>query len=229
MLNIVPRCPICGKPILKGETICPDCRRQLDSECFDSFMDRCPVCCYPRVAPVYRCGICGGEDGKAFRIYPVARYDGKLSYSVIEALKFHGLKKFAPVVALYLNRALECLDPEGRALIVPVPCSGARLKEFGFDHMTEVCRALKRPFEPLLLNRSSVAQQKRLDREHRLENAEGKYILNGKIGNIDALKGRRIVVVDDIVTTMSTMKSALKCLGDSGFRDICGASWLAEL
>ena len=229
MIRIVSRCPICGNPVLKGEVICSDCRRQLDSECFDSFMDRCPVCCYPRVAPVYRCGICRGEEGKAFRIHPVARYDGRLSYSVIDGLKFHGLRQFAPVVALYLNRALECLDPAGTALIVPVPCSSARLEEFGFDHMTEVCKALRRPFLQLLENNSSGVQQKTLDKVHRLENAEGKYRLNDRIKDIDGLRQRRIIVVDDIITTMSTMNSALACLRDNGFRDICGASWLAEL
>ena len=229
MPNIVSRCPICGNPILKSEVICASCRNRLDSECFDSFMDRCPVCCYPRVAPVYRCDICGGEQEKAFRIYPVARYDGELSYSIIDALKFHGQKQFAQLVALCLNRALDYLDPEGTALIVPVPCSNSRLEEFGFDHMIEVCRALKRPFEPLLVNRSSGVQQKTLDKAHRQENAEGKYALNERIKNIEGLKDRKIIVVDDIVTTMSTMISALKCLRDSGFRDICGASWLAEL
>lgn len=229
MPNLVSRCPICSNPILKSEVVCSDCSKQLDSECFDSFMDRCPVCCYPRVAPVYRCGICRGEEGKAFRIYPVARYDGKLSYSIIDGLKFHGLKQFAPVAALYLNRALDSLDPAGTALIVPVPCSSARLEEFGFDHMLEVCKALKRPYLPLLANRSSGVQQKTLDKAHRLENAEGKYRINDQMKDIESLKEHRIIVVDDIITTMSTMNSALKCLRDNGFKDICGASWLAEL
>ena len=72
-------------------------------------------------------------------------------------------------------------------------------------------------------------QQKTLDKVHRLENAEGKYRLNDRIKDIDGLRQRRIIVVDDIITTMSTMNSALDCLRDNGFRDICGASWLAEL
>ena len=202
---------------------------QLDSECFDSFMDRCPVCSYPRVAPLYRCEICRGAEGNAYRIHPVARYDGALSYSIIESMKFHGCRQFAPVVALYLRRALDHLDPAGTAMIVPVPCSSFRLKEYGYDHMIDVCKALDRPFASLLENRSSGVQQKTLDREHRMENAQGKFILNKEISDIDALKERTIIVVDDIVTTMSTMNSAIRCLKDSGFRDVCGASWLAEL
>ena len=233
MIRIVSRCPICGNPVLKGEVICRDCRRQLDSECFDSFMDRCPVCFYPRVASLYRCTRCRGNEGSAPRIFPVARYDGKMSYAVIDGLKFRGQRKLAPVVALYRRRALDGLDPEGKALIVPVPCSATRLERFGIDHMTDVCKALGREFLPLIVNRSAAAgpsaQQKMLDREQRIESSEGKFAINRNIEDIDTLKSRPVVVVDDIVTTMSTMKAAIALLKEEGFEDVCGASWLAEL
>ncbi len=233
MPDLLCSCPVCGAPAFRSRVVCRECASQLDSECFDSFMDRCPVCFYPRVASLYRCTRCRGNEGSAPRIFPVARYDGKISYAVIDGLKFRGQRKLAPVVALYLRRALDVLDPEGKALIVPVPCSATRLERFGFDHMTDVCKALGREFLPLIVNRSAAAgpcaQQKMLDREHRIESSEGKFAINRNIEIIDTLKSRPVVVVDDIVTTMSTMKAATALLKEEGFEDVSGASWLAEL
>ena len=231
MADLLSKCPVCGSPTYKRLVVCEDCASQLDSECFDSFMDRCPVCLYPRVAPVYRCEKCLGYPQGAYRVFPVARYDGELSYSIIDSLKFHGHKKMASVVALYLKRALSALDPASEALLVPIPCSASRLKKFGFDQMIEVCKALKREYLPLLVNSSEISavQQKRLSREQRLEHSAGKFALNPSIPDIDVLKSRPIIVVDDIVTTMSTMNATIRLLYDSGFQDVSGASWLAEL
>ena len=233
MPDFLSRCPICGAPAFRSRVICRDCSSQLDSECFDSFIDRCPVCFYPRVASLYRCRRCNGKEGSVPRIFPVARYDGKLSYAVIDGLKFRSQRKLSAVVALYLRRALDVLDPLGDALIVPVPCSASRLEHFGFDHMTDVCLALGREFLPLIVNRSAggvpSVQQKKLDREHRIEGSEGKFMLNNEIAGMEALKSRPVIVVDDIVTTMSTMNAAISLLKDEGFGDVSGASWLAEL
>ncbi|MBP5163180.1 MAG: ComF family protein [Spirochaetales bacterium] len=230
-MDLLCKCPVCGSPTYKSMVICENCAAQLDSECFDSFMDRCPVCFYPRVAPLYRCERCLGYHGGAYRVFPVARYDGELSYSIIDSLKFHGHKKMASVAALYLKRALAVLDPFSEAILVPVPCSASRLKRYGFDQMTEVCKALKRPYLPLLVNFSGspAVQQKKLSREERLEHSAGKFILNPSIPDIDSLKPRPIIVVDDIVTTMSTMNAAIRLLYDNGFENVSGASWLAEL
>ena len=229
-MDILCKCPVCGSPTYKSLVICEDCAHQLDSECFDSFMDRCPVCFYPRVAPEYRCERCLGYPEGSYRVFPVARYDGELSYSIIDNLKFHRHKELVSVVALYLKRALAALDPLSEALIVPIPCSSFRLKKYGFDQMTEVCKALKREYLPLLVNSSSYAvQQKKLDRAQRIEQSAGKFMLNLSIPDIDALKSRHVIVVDDIVTTMSTMNAAITVLRDNGFSDVSGASWLAEL
>ena len=232
MVDLLCKCPVCGSPTYKSLVICEDCARQLDSECFDSFMDRCPVCFYPRVAPVYRCERCLGYPQGAYKVFPVARYDGEISYSIIDSLKFHGHKKLASVVALYLRRALSVLDSDSEALLVPIPCSASRIKTYGFDQMTEVCKALKREYLPLIINSSEAkrtsTQQKKLGREERLEQSSGRFMMNHSI-NYEELRSRPVIVVDDIVTTMSTMNAAIRLLFDNGFENVSGASWLAEL
>lgn len=224
-MKFVRLCPICGSEVFSDSVICPECRENLDAECFDSFMSRCPVCLYPRVSEQYACERC--TSGRTYRLFPVARYDGSLSFSVIYNFKFHNRKELAPVVALYLSRALEKLDSGHEAVIVPIPCSSARIHRYGWDQMEEVCKHLKRPYLKLLKrNNDMQIQQKRLSKSQRITAVHDKFSL---VGDCDSRKKRKIIVVDDIITTGSTMNAAISLLKDNGFEDVSGASWLAEL
>ena len=227
-MKFVRLCPVCGSETFTSSVICNDCMAQLDAECFDSFMVRCPECFYPRIADSYACKRCSCR--KAHRLYPVARYDGSLSYSIIDSFKFHNRKQFAPVVALYLSRAIEKLDPSGTAVLIPIPCSKARIEKFGWDQMEEVCRELKRPYIHLLKrNSGSDVQQKKLTRSQREIASANRFSLVEDYPGIEDLKKEKIIVMDDIITTGSTMDSAISLLENSGFTDVSGASWLAEL
>ena len=161
----------------------------------------------------------------------MARYDGKLSYSVLDSYKFHGHKEMAAVIAFYISLAIAVLDPLYEALIVPIPCSEVRYERFGWDQMVEVCKVLKRPYLQLISNSDSVLkQQKRMNRAQRTEASAEKFIINKEYeSEIEKLAERKIIVVDDIVTTMSTMNSAISLLKSNGFTNVCGASWLCEL
>ena len=222
-------CHICNAPVRTDETICKDCKEQLDGECFDSHMARCPLCRYPKVAECYECDNC--KTGQAYEIYSVARYDGSLSYSVLDSFKFHGHKEMAQVVAFYLSKAITALDQSGDSVIVPIPCSSSRLRLFGWDQMDEVCKALGRPYRRILKNKEEARiQQKKLNKAQRLDASTSRFdFQDGIEKELEELKGKRIIVVDDIVTTMSTMNSAIGFLKDNGFKDVCGASWLCEL
>ena len=227
-MKFVSFCPICGSETFASSVICDDCKSELDSECFDSFMVRCPDCFYPRISEQYACPRC--SSGKTHRLYPVARYGGGLSYSIVDSFKFRNKKQFAPVVALYLSRALEKLDPSNQAILSPIPCSAARLAKYGWDQMEEVCKALKRPYIHLLKRNTNYEfQQKSLSRSQRRLVSAGRFRLADDCPGIEELKKKKIIVIDDIITTGSTMEAALSLLENSGFTDVSGASWLAEL
>ena len=227
-MKFVRLCPICGSEAFTDSVICHECRKELDAEYFDSFMSRCPECLYPRVSDQYVCERCSSSLN--YRLYPVARYDGKLSFSLVDSFKFHNKKELAPVVALYLSKALEKLDPNHESIIVPIPCSSARIHRFGWDQMEEVCRHLKWPYLKLLKRNDDLQiQQKRLSKSQRITAVRGRFSINEECPDMEVLKTRKIIVVDDIITTGSTMNAAISLLKESGFEDVSGASWLAEL
>lgn len=220
-------CPICNASKKKEEALCEPCLEALKKETLDRSLSRCPKCYYPVLLPLYKCNKCNEDN--SYTIYCVSRYDGKLSYSVLDSFKFQERKEFSIVVAHFLKMALSVLDPEGKAMLVPIPCSAQSLKKRGWDHMIEVCEDLKRPYVRALENCLDVSQKK-LSRLERIDLAKKRFQINEKmIGSLEQYKDRKIIVVDDICTTMSTMKAAIDILRNEGFSDVVGAAWMLDI
>ena len=104
------------------------------------------------------------------------------------------------MVAMYLKRALDVLDPDNEALLVPVPCSADRMKLLGWNPMVEVCKVLDMPYAELIINSGiRTVQQKRLNRAQRLGSAVGRFAINPPYKDrLDEFRDRRIIVVDDM-------------------------------
>lgn len=192
-------------------------------------MQRCPHCFFPLVSNDYVCPRCHG-DPSVLPVYAQSDYNSNLSYSLLHRFKFIGDRKVAEIVALYMQRALDSLDPEGEALVVPVPCSESSLALRGWDQMLEVCRYIGRRTAALLENTdSNDDQQKLLDRKHRIEKSHRKRFSKAKGVFIpDEALQKPAIVIDDISTTFSTIRSAADCLKEMGFRNVKAAVWLYD-
>lgn len=237
-------CLVCNAP--SDGVLCPDCKDILDSECFDSYMVRCPKCFFPMVSHDYNCPRCHGKhqgkesaqgsDGYIVPIYAVADYNSNLSYSLLHRFKFFGDKRIAKVAAMYMKRAIDILDPNGDAFVVPVPCSRQSLRKRGWDQMVQVCECIDRPMLRILENiNEGLSQQKLLDRSQRMEQGREKrfsmvsaYEKMANKGVLDEYTRRPVVLVDDVTTTFSTIQAAADCLLDMGFKDVKAAVWLYD-
>lgn len=228
-------CLVCNEP--SDDVLCPDCKAILDAECFDSYMVRCPKCLFPMVSYDYDCPRCHTKEGKSCTntsvvpIYAIADYNSNLSYSLLHRFKFFEDKKMAKVAAMYMQRAVDALDPKGDAYIVPVPCSRRSLKERGWDQMVQVCRYMDRPMLRILENTNEeLSQQKLLDRTQRMEEGREKRfsMASAYEGMDEGHENRPVVLVDDVTTTFSTIQAAACCLAGMGFKDVKAAVWLYD-
>ena len=219
-------CLVCGS--LCDDLICEDCKKTLDSEKFDSYMVRCSSCFYPLISLDYVCPRC--KNG-SFPLYCVADYNSNLSYSLLHRFKFLNDKKIAKIIAMYLQNAIDVIDSLKSSYVVPIPCSKESLKRRGWDQMIEVARFLNRPVLNILKNiNESDSQQKLLDRKERLEKEHKKRFAKISGYNISKEEASKtsVIVVDDVTTTSSTIKSAANCLREIGFEDIKAAVWLYD-
>ncbi len=102
------------------------------------------------------------------------------------------------------------------ALITWIPRSRSAMRRVGFDHMERVARMLSKrlliPYMPLLKRRAFAYEQKHLGSKERRINAERSIA----ISDGDSVRGKVILLIDDIVTTGASLGVASKLLYDAG-------------
>jgi ComF family protein len=174
-----------GKP-----RICPDCWDELSrppagADTKGDFFSRC-------VSAVY--------------------YEGAM-VDAIHRFKFNGNTAYASAFGELLASCIyEQLDEE-YDLMTWVPVSRDRYRKRGYDQSQllaqEAARRLGRELTPVLKKKRGVtAQSRQTDKESRKVNIAGAFRVLDKA----AVEGQRILLIDDIVTTGSTLSECAKCL-----------------
>ena len=150
---------------------------------------------------------------------------------LISAYKFGDQPGWAAFFAAMLlkspgvNQALASL--QATDLILPVPLSKERLQTRGFNQAWELAAALAsqsgspaRLDGTLLLRVKNTRPQTELKREARLENVKGAF----QIDPLRALevKGKRVVLVDDVMTSGASLFTAASVLRAAGAAHITG-------
>jgi ComF family protein len=102
-----------------------------------------------------------------------------------------------------------------QVLLVPVPLHPRKLAERGYNQSALLARALGRELrwrvrERALRRCRDTHAQAELDRNARLENVKGALIER------EQLEGKRVVLVDDVVTTGATASACKEALGRAG-------------
>lgn len=137
---------------------------------------------------------------------------------MVQELKFGGRRDLVGLLGPLLART--CLDTWSRAdvdLIVAVPLHPTRRRERGYNQAELLARSLAReaalPFCGSALRRiRATVPQVGLSDPERSKNVHGAFCSEKP----DLVKGKRILLVDDVMTTGSTLQSAAEALSEAG-------------
>lgn len=200
-----PKCPFCGRVLDSGENgLCARCRPALPRTWLGDVrtVDGCAVC----LAPLW--------------------YEGGVR-DAVHRYKFRGGQNHAAVfgtlmAACLLTRASRELDA-----VTWAPLSKRRLRRRGYDQARllaeRVGELIGRPAVPLLEKwRDTPPQSGLTDARRRRENVKGAYRLLPGARALCA--GRRLLLVDDVVTTGATMGECAKILKSAGAASIAALS-----
>ncbi len=156
---------------------------------------------------------------------PFARARAAVAYSgaarqIVQNLKYRDRADLAPWMAAWMARAGHELLADAD-LIVPVPLHRRRFFQRRFNQSAELGRHLARLSE-LPLSVSAVVrirrtrQQVGLGAKAREDNVRGAF----RVCEPDAVRGRRVIVVDDVITTGATVSAVARALKRAGARDV---------
>jgi ComF family protein len=227
LLNFLypPRCAACdaGMPI---ETV-----RRVCEACIAAIEPLHPPFCSTCAAPLGgegvedRCGHCRTALPAFDSVRSLARYrsGANASSAIASILRRHkyGLdQSLGRALAEYLDLAQD-LDPGAYDLIVPVPLHSARLRWRGFNQAAllgaELSRRLSCPLDVTALARIRPTQpQTARDRSERARNVRRAFAVR----RASHVAGKRILLVDDVMTTGATADECARVLRGAGARRI---------
>lgn len=196
-----PRCTFCHRLTQGGASICPRCMERLP------YTGNAAQQSFPHL------------DGCCSPLY----YEGSVRDSLLR-YKFGGLKLYAVVYGHFLAK---CVDENAFSCdsITWVPLSSRRLRRRGYDQARllaeDLARELGLPCSCLLRKKkNNPAQSRTGNAEKRRRNVKGAY---ESLEGAD-IAGRRILLVDDIVTTGATLSECASVLKSAGAEAVYGCT-----
>jgi ComF family protein len=142
---------------------------------------------------------------------------------LVAQLKFRNALDLGGVLAALLREAVERSDAPRAELVLPVPLSRERLRERGFNQAWELARRTARALRidasaSALLRVKDTPHQLSLPREQRAGNVRGAFAIDARQARL--LQGRRVAVVDDVMTTGTTFAEVARVLQRAGAREV---------
>lgn len=206
-----PTCLLCGAPGA-GRDLCLGCRSDLPYQRLAC--ERCGLPFAAEMSPGALCGRCQRRPPPFARCLAVFRYEGPVPFLVTGA-KFHRRLEAARLLGQCLAERVAESGDELPDAIVPVPLHPKRQRARGYNQALEIgrvaARLLKLPIEPRLAARViDTPPQTTLDGRARRRNVRGAFVVEG------AAAGRHLAVVDDVMTTGSTLSELSKALLHAG-------------
>jgi ComF family protein len=216
---------VCDEPLRHTRRIpvCSGCLESIQPLSHENTCGRCGKACEGKLSETFAqqglpergVGLCLGCTTNP------PPYDAAISWTAYEgvARELIHLLKYDRVlpVASYLAERLNTLPASTAELVAAVPLARARQRERRFNQAALIARRLARlrrtPFsDRLLVRRRETQSQAGLTAEERERN------VNGAFGMVDArkVKGKRVLLVDDILTTGATARECAAVLKRAG-------------
>lgn len=141
-------------------------------------------------------------------------FENRVVRALIHEAKFHGNGKAFKFLGTVLSRYLLGNEDYGTALLIPIPLSKQRLKTRGYNQVSEIIKCVIESTpsfgldEKILERTRDTLPQTSLSRENRLINMHGAFRVVNPIG----IRGKHIILIDDVSTTGATMGAAKAAL-----------------
>ncbi len=209
-----PVCQVCGLSGRDGVDCCTGCEAELPLA-----EPRCASCGLVTVRPVQQCGRCLQRPPAFDASYPAFSWQGEIE-RLVHRFKFQHDLAVGRVLAALLARRLMLMRAPRPDLIVPVPLHHRRRLWRGFNQSELLCRDLSTHFQQLpwsaaLRRRRPTKAQSSLPAANRRGNVRSAFSITSLPPGT-----KHIALVDDVMTTGSTLDECARVLKRAGVRRV---------
>jgi ComF family protein len=176
---------------------------------------QCPQCAIP-TPDGQVCGACLKHPPAFDRTHAALAYAFPLD-RLIPRLKYQGRLAIAPALGACLAQAVEYAPRPDR--LIAMPLHAKRIRERGFNHATEIAHTVAKQLGlPLDLNSCQRVRdtppQMGLKHDARRRNVRGAFTCSGEV------QGQRIALVDDVMTTGTSLDELAATLKQAGALEV---------
>jgi len=213
---IWPRdCLLCDAAMPPGPTavcICPSCKTELTTDTFAT-CPRCASSIGPHVPFTGNCPSCRNEEYHFASAQRLGVYDGRLRDAILKIKNPHREALAETLGILWGERSKLRLLQSNPQVLVPVPLHWGRRWSRGFNQSESVARglglALELPISTWAVRRTrATPTQTTQTPAERRRNVVGAFLA----GRVRAVKGVRILLIDDVMTTGATCEAVTLAL-----------------
>lgn len=207
-----PRCVLCGAGGFDDRDLCTRCYHGLPW-----LGPACVQCAIPLPEDMrgsMKCGRCLQKPPAIDRSLSLFSYESD-AIRLIHQLKFNQKLAHSRLLGTLLAEALRHRATASPDCILPVPLHRKRLKQRGYNQSIELARPVSRAFGiPVdarsIVRRLDTRAQTGLDRKQRCRNMQGAFEI------VRPLNVQHVAILDDVVTTMSTVNQLAGIMKQSG-------------
>ncbi len=214
-----PKCAACRKLTSADECLCPDCRDKWEEE----RKERCHRC--GRVRRDCSCPI-SDASSRLFGVFHLAEYErDTVTTRLVYRIKDGPNEPVTKFLAGELYELLRDRADFNEALLTYVPRSRDAIRRYGSDQAlllgNTIGELAGKENLPLIVRKGNL-QQKDMNFNQRYKNVRKSYFVNKEFSEL--IKDKRIFVVDDIITTGSTVSYIADLLLDEGAKSVSAVS-----
>lgn len=201
-------CPVCQKILVAGEKIfCSECLLRFpwadpDLQSMGDFFKSLPYSTRPE------------------KLYSLFNYTaGEETKNLLFSIKYHNRPKLAYNIGRMLGEHL--INHLEADIIIPVPLHPKRETERGYNQSTQIAKGVSHitgiPYCENILERIlNTKTQTEQNREQRIASMNGAFTLK----NSSAIENKRIILIDDVITTGATIGACLQAICETNVKNI---------
>ena len=211
------QCISCKK---EGSFLCDDCLSLIEVNHFQ-------YCLCEKLEKNNKCNLC--KERNLDKVFSASSFKNKIVQKAIHKLKYSYIKELSIPLAFLIIKHLQVINCQisNDFLMAPIPLSNKKKRLRGFNQSEEIAKIIsdvtKIPLFNCVKKIKETKSQTEMTKRQRKENVQDVFLITSDVSN------KKIIIIDDVYTTGSTMEEVARKLKESKASVVWGITAAREI